>query len=53
MIILDFKALFHGLDESVALLPRYDPLRKAAQKILNKRMENIVRMHLSVFAYDL
>ncbi|XP_026737600.1 odorant receptor 13a-like [Trichoplusia ni] len=49
MIILDFEVIFEGLDESVALLPRYDVRKMEVQRILNERMKKIVTWHLSVF----
>ncbi|XP_022825109.1 odorant receptor 13a-like isoform X1 [Spodoptera litura] len=49
MIIIDFSVIFDGLEESVALLPRQDSRRMETQRILNARIEKIVKWHLSVF----
>lgn len=52
MIILDFKVIFDGLDESVAKLPRNDPRRVAVQMVLNKRLKRIVTWHVSVYRFS-
>ncbi|XP_037296484.1 odorant receptor 4 [Manduca sexta] len=48
MMILDFEAIFDGLDESVAALPSKHPRRREVQLILNARIKRIVTWHNSV-----